>query len=324
MKAATYEHAGPAAEVLRLRRIEKPRPGPGQVLVRVVVSAVNPTDVKIRSGATPRDVDGFQVPHMDGAGVIEGVGPGVPAVRIGQRVWLMLAAHGNRWGTAAQFAVVPAERAVPLPDTASFDLGATLGVPALTAAHCLLVDGPIAGRDVLVAGGGGAVGRAAVQLARWAGARVAATVSGPHKARIAADAGAHPVVNYREPDAVDLLRDWSPRVDRIVELALTTNLDLDLSVSGPGTTIITYAAEGSDPVLPVRRCMTAGVTLRFMLLYTLTSAELAEAVRVVTAAVSAGALDAPPIVRFPLDEIVSAHLAQESGTVGRVLVDTVG
>ncbi len=201
MWAATFERTGPADEVLHVRRVDRPEPGPGQVLVRVAVSAVNPTDVKIRSGATPRDIDGFQVPHMDGAGVVEAVGAGVPPGRVGERVWLLLAAHASRWGTAAQWSVLPADRAVPLPADASLDLGATLGVPALTAAHCLFADGSITGRDVLIAGGAGAVGRSAVQLARWAGARVATTVSGPEKARLASAAGAHLVVNYREPGA---------------------------------------------------------------------------------------------------------------------------
>ena len=321
MQAATFESTGSAPEVLRVRAIERPEPGPGQVLVRVHVSAVNPTDTKIRSGATPREIDGFQVPHMDGAGIIEAVGPGVASSRVGERVWLMLAAHGSRWGTAAQWSVLPAERAVRLPADASFELGALLGVPAVTAAHCLFADGPLTGHDVLVAGGAGAVGRSAIQLARWAGARVATTVSGPAKAEIAAAAGADLVVNYRESDAADRLRAWSPRVDRVVELALGPNLDLDLAVAGEGTTIVTYAIDGPDPVVPVRRCMVAGVALRFMLLYTVTPAALVDAVRLVRAAVAAGALDLPPLQRFPLDAIAEAHLAQEAGPVGRVLVD---
>ena len=321
MRAATYESTGAAADVLRVRDVDRPVPGPGQVLVRVAVSAINPTDLKIRSGATPRDIDVFQVPHMDGAGLIEAVGEGVDEARIGQRVWLTLAAVQSRWGTAAQYSVVHADRAMPLPDGASFDLGATVGIPAVTAAHCLFGDGPIGGRDVLVAGGAGAVGRAAVELAAWAGARVAATVSGPEKARIAADAGADLVVNYREADAVQRLQEWTNGVDRVVEVALGPNLDLDLSVSRPGTVIVTYAIDGPDPVIPVRRCMVAGVALRFVLLYTVPLEDFAAAVRIVNQALSAGALTLPAITRFPLDQVAAAHQAQESGAVGRVLVD---
>lgn len=321
MTAATYRTYGPASQVLTVEQVVRPEPGPGQVRVRVSVSAVNPTDVKTRGGSTPRPIEGFQVPHMDGAGVIDAVGDGVDASRIGERVWVLLAAFGNPWGTAAQWAVVPADHAVALPEGVSLELGATLGVPAVTAAHCLFTQGSIAGKDVLVAGGAGAVGRAAIQLARWAGARVCATVSSAEKSAIALAAGAQHTVNYRDPDAAGQLAAWAPRVDRIVELALGPNLDLDLAVAGPGTGIITYAIDDDDPVLPIRRCMISGVTLEFMLLYTISQAALIDAVRLVERAVAAGALDLPPVTRFGLDEIVAAHEAQESGPVGKVLID---
>lgn len=320
MRAAAYQSEGPAAEVLRVIEVERPEPSAGEVRVRIAVSAINPTDVKGRAGHTPRPIDGFQIPHMDGAGTIDAVGPGVPTSRIGERVWLMLAAHSNRWGTAAQWCVVPQAKAIPLPDDASFELGATLGVPSVTAADCLFGDGPITGRPVLIAGGAGGVGRAAIQLARWAGARVCATVSGGAKGRIAQDAGAERVINYRSVDALEQLRTWSPHVDRIVELALGANLDLDLGLSRHGTTIVTYAIDGDDPVLPIRRCMGAGVRLRFMLLYTLAPTALAAAVDTVSAALAAGALDLPPVMTFDLDDIVAAQQAQEAGPVGRVLV----
>jgi NADPH2:quinone reductase len=321
MLAAVYEREGAAADVLEVREVARPDPGPGQVRVRVDVSAVNPTDVKIRSGGTPRPIDGFQIPHMDGAGVVDAVGSGVDPARVGQRVWLLLAAHGSRHGTAAQWTVVPESRAVPVPEGADLDVAATLGVPAVTAAHCLFADGSIAGRDVLVAGGAGAVGRAAVQLARWAGARVVATVSGPEKADVARAAGAHHVVNYRDADAADLVRAATPSPYRIVEVALAANLDLDLDVSSPGTTIVAYAVDGPDPTLPVRRCMTAGVTLTFVLLYTVPQPELDEAVALVSAALRDGALDAPPTRRFPLAEIAAAHQAQDGGVTGKILLD---
>lgn len=318
MLAATYAAQGPA-NVLTVHKVERPEPGPGQVRVRIRVSAVNPTDVKGRAGITPRPIDGFQVPHMDGAGIIDAVGAGVDEARTGERVWLMFAALG-KWGTAAQWAIVPAEHAIRLADDASFDLGATLGVPAMTAAVCLFGDGSLAGRDVLVAGAG-AVGHAAIQLARWAGARVVATVSGPHKAAIADQAGAHLVVNYREPGAAEAIRAWSPGIDRVVEVALGSNLDLDLAVCRRGATVVAYAIDGPDPVIPVRRCMTAGLVLRFLLLYSEPSAELTAATRTVSAAVAAGALTMPPVIRTPLSQVVDAHLAQEAGPVGKILVD---
>ena len=184
MKAASYDRYGPAAEVLEVRDVERPAPGPGEVLVKVALSGINPTDWKSRSGATPRPIDGFQIPHHDGAGVIEAVGDGVDPARVGQRVWLWLAAAGRRWGTAAEWTVVPQDQAVPLSGGASQELGACLGVPAMTAHWCLFADGPVAGKTVLVAGGAGAVGHFAIQLARHAGARVITTVSGPEKATL--------------------------------------------------------------------------------------------------------------------------------------------
>jgi NADPH:quinone reductase len=321
MLAAVYGGYGPARDVLDVREIERPEPGPGQVLVRVAVSAVNPTDVKTRSGRAMWPIEGFQVPHQDGAGVIEDVGPGVDAGRVGQRVWLLLAAHRNRWGTAAQYALVPSELAVPVPDDLSLDLAATFGVPAVTAADCLFADGPITGRDVLVAGGAGAVGRYAIQLARWAGARVCATVSSQTKAEVARTAGAHQVINYHDHDALDQLREWSTDVERIVEVNLGANVANDLAVSRPGTTAVVYATDGPAPEIPVREFMGKGLSLRFMLLYTLTEAARAAAVHAVSAAAADGAFTMPPLHRYALQDIAAAHEAQESGAMGKILVD---
>ncbi len=322
MRAAVYDKYGAAAEVLRVEDIDRPDPGPGEVRVRVELSGVNPTDWKSRSGATPRPIDGFQIPHHDGAGVIDAVGEGVDPGRVGQRVWTWMAAGGRRWGTAAQWTLVPARQAVPLPDSASAELGACLGVPALTAHRCLFADGPVEGKDVLVAGGAGAVGHFAIELAKYHGARVVATVSGPQKAELARSAGADLVVNYRDAGAAGQLKAFAPQMDRIVELALGANLDLDLAVSGPQTYIVDYAAESTDPVLPVRRCMTANVTLRFILLYGIPAEAADQAVADISRALAAGALTALPVTRFPLDQVVAAQEAVEAGTVGKVVVET--
>jgi len=321
VKAAIYERTGAAREVLRVTEVERPEPGPGEVRVRLRVSGVNPTDWKIRAGATPRALDEFQIPHHDGAGEIDAVGGGVDPGRVGQRVWVWLAASGRRWGTAAQWTVVPEHQAVPLPDSASLELGASLGVPALTAHRCLFADGPLADQTVLVAGGAGAVGHFAIELAKYAGARVLATVSSGEKAELASKAGADRVVNYRASDAVDQVRSFAQQFDRVVEVALGANLNLDLAVSGPETVIVTYAAEPNDPVLPVRACMTANVTLRFVLLYGVPRSLLATAVQDVSRAIAAGALSELPAHRFSLDDIAAAHEAVESGVVGKVFVD---
>jgi NADPH2:quinone reductase len=324
MRAALYDRHGSTREVLRVENIERPEPGPGEVRVRVEVSGVNPTDWKSRSGATPRPIDEFQIPHHDGAGVIDAVGEGVDPGRIGQRVWLYMAAGGRRWGTAAEWTVVPEHAAVPLPDSASAELGASLGVPAITAHRCLFADGPVEGKAVLVAGGAGAVGHFAIELAKRAGARVIATVSGPQKAELAAKAGADLVVNYREPDAAELIASFAgpEGVDHVVELALGANLQLDLAVvRRPDARIVTYAAESADPVLPVRACMTANVVLRFVLLYGVPPEALRQAARDISAALAEGALAELPVIKFPLDEIAAAHEAVEGeAVVGKVLV----
>jgi NADPH2:quinone reductase len=285
------------------------------------LSGVNPTDWKSRSGATPRPIGDFQVPHHDGSGIIDAVGAGVSGDRVGERVWTWLAASGSRWGTAAQWSVLPARQAVPLPDSASAELGASLGVPAMTAHWALFADGPVDGKSVLVAGGAGAVGHYAIELAKFFGARVAATVSGPAKAELARKAGADLVVNYRDAGAADQLREFAPQMDRIVELALGANMDLDLAVSGLRTHIVDYAAEAADPVLPVRRCMTASVSIRFILLYGIPAEAADEAVGDISRAAAAGALTELPVTRFPLEQVAAAHDAVQAGAVGKVLVE---
>jgi NADPH2:quinone reductase len=321
MRAALYDHYGPAAEVLRVEEVDRPEPGPGEVRVRIEVSGINPTDWKSRSGATPRPIDGFQIPHHDGAGVIDKVGEGVDPGRVGERAWTWLAAAGQPGGTAAQWSVLPERQAVRLPDGASAELGATLGVPAMTAHRCLFADGPVDGKTVLVAGGAGAVGHFAIELAKHAGARVITTVSGPAKAELAARAGADYVVNYTDADAAAQISALAGPVDRVIELALGANLALDLAVTRPHAHIVSYAAEPADPVLPVRACMTANVTLRFVLLYGVPAVALDQAARDITVALADGALTELPVTRFALDDIVAAQQAVEGGAVGKVLVE---
>lgn len=233
----------------------------------------------------------------------------------------MLAAAGNPWGTAAEYSVVPAERAVPLPEGASFELGAGLGVPAVTAWHCLAPGpGGLAGATVLVAGGAGAVGHAAIELAKHAGARVVTTVSSPEKAELAWAAGADLVVNYRDDDAIEQVQSFAERVDRIVEVALGANLELDVAVCGPGTVVTTYADEARDATIPTRRLMVANATLRFVLLYGVPAPEIAAAVAGVSAALHDGALSPLPAHRFGLDDVAAAQDAVQAGVVGKVLV----
>ena len=336
MKAIVYRESG-GPDVLQFVDRDVPEPGPGEVRVRLAVSGVNPTDWKTRSGASGPLRFPEVTPHLDGAGEIDAVGAGVDESRVGQRVWLYMAAAGRPTGTAADYTVVPAEKAVPLPDAASFDLGAALGVPALTAHRALTVaeDGPqrlrpgaLEGKVVLAAGGAGAVGHAVIQLARWAGATVISTVSGPDKARLATAAGAHHVVNYRTGDAAAEIRAIAPDgVDIIAEVALGANLAQDLAVLRTRGTISTYANDGGQPVaLDVRQSMMLNTRFQFLVLYTVGSQALAAAAEDVVAAVADRALPVGeehglPLVRFPLEQTADAHRAVENGAVGKVLVD---
>jgi NADPH2:quinone reductase len=320
MRAAYFEQRG-SSDVLKVADVERPEPGPGEVRVRLRWSGVNPTDWKSRSGLTASRAEGWQIPNHDGSGHIDAVGPGVDPGRVGQAVWVYMAAAGFRWGSAAEWTVISSERAVPLPEGVSLELGAMLGVPAMTAYHCVYADGRVAGNHVLVAGGAGAVGHFAIELARHGGARVATTVSTEEKAALARAAGADLVVDYRDPGAAKALQAYASRFDRIVEVALGANFDLDLGLSGPGTVIMTYASEAADPVLPLRRCMTANVTLSFVLLYGIGAEALAAAAAGVNAAAAAGALSELPIHRFALEDIAAAHDAVQAGVTGKVLVD---
>ncbi|SNT64118.1 NADPH:quinone reductase [Asanoa hainanensis] len=323
MLAAVYRDHGPAAEVLRIEELDTPSPGPGEVRVRVAYSGVNPTDWKTRSGtvAQPR-ASHLQVPNQDGSGVVDEVGPGVDPARIGQRVWLYMAAYKRVHGTAAQFTVIPSDQAIPLPDNASMRLGASLGVPAVTAHRCLFADGPLDGRTVLVAGGAGAVGRAAIQLALAAGATVISTVSSEAKADLAREAGARHVVDYRSPDAAEQIRAIAPEgVDRIIEVAPASNLALDLAVVAPNAMIVCYAAEPQPPQIVVRELMNRNLVLRFVLLYTMPDEAFQQAAADITAALTAGLLTPPPITVFPLSETAAAHDAVQAGAVGKVLIE---
>jgi NADPH2:quinone reductase len=321
--AARYERTGAAREVLRVEEVDTPEPGPGEVRVRIRVSGVNPTDWKSRAGATGRPpADGFQIPNQDGAGEIDAVGEGVDPARVGERVWVFFAAWQRPWGTAAQWTVVPAERAVALPAGASDDLGASLGIPAMTAHRCLLADGPVEGATVLVAGGAGAVGHAAIELGRWLGARVITTVSSDEKAALARAAGADEVVNYRAEEAAERIRAAAPGgVDRVVEVALAPNLALDLDVAAPNAAIVTYADTGGAAAVPPRRLMAPNLLLRFVLVYTMPPAAIAAAAHDVSAAVRDGALSTLPLHRFGLDDTAGAHDAVEAGAVGKVVID---
>ncbi|WP_151083522.1 NADPH:quinone reductase [Nocardioides cynanchi] len=338
MRAVAYRTTGDSS-VLEPTDLPIPEPGPGEVRVRVVVAGVNPTDWKARAGLTgPRDLPfDAVVPGQDGAGVVDAVGDGVSGLAAGDRVWVYLAQHGRPIGTAAEYAVVPEALAVRLPDSASYDVGASLGVPAMTAHRCLTVheDGPtrlapgaLSGRTVLVTGGAGAVGHAAIQLARWAGAEVITTISTEAKARLATAAGAHHVVSYTDGDPAAAIRGIAPEgVDLVVEVALIQNVDLLGAVLKTRGSVAAYAnTGGTEATLPFRSFMGLNARIQFVLLYTVGDAALRAAAEDVATAVAEGVLEVGddaglPLVRFPLDRTADAHDAVEQGAVGKVLID---
>ena len=336
MKAIVYSRTG-GPDVLELVERDVPEPGPGEVVVRVAVSGVNPTDWKSRqgdgSGAPPPA--GSQVPNQDGAGLVVATGNGVDPVLVGERVWIWEAAWQRPWGTAAEFITVPVRQTVLLGPTESYELGASLGIPFLTAHRCLTVGesmpdrlgpGALTGRTVLVQGGAGAVGNAAIQLAAWGEATVIATVSSPEKAQLAAAAGASHVINYRQQDVVTELRKIVPAgVDAIVEVA-AANAAIDAAVLGRYGAVAIYADSGGESVtVPVRPMMAPNARWQFVLVYTEPPAAKAVAVEDVAAAVVDGAIRVGseaglPLHRFPLERTADAHAAVQDGAVGKVLV----
>ena len=338
MRSIEYSLTG-GPEVLRLVEGPVPDPGPGEVRVRIHRSGVNPTDWKSRRGdQAGTAVQPPQVPNQDGAGVVDAIGQGVDTALLGLRVWIWEAAHRRpSGGTAQEYAVLPARHVVFLPDVASFDLGASLGVPFLTAHRCLTVteDGPtrlgpgsMDGRTVLVAGGAGAVGNAAIQLARWSDATVITTVSSPEKGHLAARAGADHVIDYRRQDVAAEVRAIAPDgVHTIVEVSPAVNAALDAEVLARHGSVAVYANNGGSTMeLPVRPSMVPNARWQFVLVYNAPEAWRARALDDVTAAVQDEAVRVGdqaglPLHHYPLEQVAEAHAAVENGAVGKVLID---
>ncbi|MCX7891472.1 MAG: NADPH:quinone reductase [Burkholderiales bacterium] len=327
MRAAFYEAKGPARAVLRVGERPAPEPAPGEVRVRVHVSAVNPSDTKARGGYRGNVTMPFPlvIPHQDGAGVIDKVGPGVDPARVGERVWVYEANLGRPFGTAAELTTVPAHKAVRLPDGVGFETGACLGIPAMTAHRCVLADGPVAGRTVLVQGGAGAVGYYAVQIAKLGGARVIATVSRDEQAGRAREAGADAVVNYKAEDVAARVRAITgveAGVDRVIEVAFGVNVRTDVALLKPNGVIAAYASDAvHEPQIPFWPMLAKDLTVRFVLVYAMPRQAHDEAASFITDALARGALRHQIFRVFPLDEIAAAHEATEAmANVGKVLV----
>lgn len=322
MRAAYYEKTGPASAVLRVGELPDPEPGPGEVLVRVAVSGVNPSDVKKRAGAMPAPAAYPRiVPHSDGAGEIVAAGAGVDPGRVGERVWLWNAQWGRAWGTAAELVALPADQAVPLPDGVGFDTGACLGIPART--------GWVAanwgeGRPVLVQGGAGAVGAVAVAAAAARGAEVIATASGAEKAAFARAAGARHVIRRDREDVAAAVADLTAGqgVGHIVEVDFGANWRADAAMLATNGTIAAFSAPSAPRFeLDYYAFAAKAARLRFVQVYLLEEEERRAAEAGIAAMLGAGTLPVRIAARFPLERIAEAHEMQERGCFGQVVVD---
>ena len=324
MKAVIYQQTGSAAEVLKIVDWDKPAPTAGKVLVKIHASGVNPTDTKTRAGIFPIQGEWSHVmPHHDGAGVIEAVGTGVSEDRIGQRVWL----HSIQWsggdGTAAEYAVALEENAIVLPDNVSFEAGATFGVPLLTAYYAVTMDGPVAGKMLLVQGGAGAVGNYAIQIAKQKGATVIATVSSAVKGDAARAAGADHVINYKEDDIVTRVQEITSGsgVDHIIEVNLSANATLLPDLIKNGGFVAAYGSDDFEAAFPMVGAVIQQMRFGFFIVFMLPRDVLSAATNDLTVMLEAGQINAPIYARFPLEQTAQAHdTVDDKATIGNVVV----
>ena len=326
MRAAVYERTGPAGEVLTIEELPTPTPGPHEVRVKVSWSGVNPSDVKSRAGVRTKTLPFPRiVPHSDGAGVIDQVGDGVDPGRIGEHVWVWNAAWARAYGTAAEYVVLPAPQAVPLPGGVDLAAGACLGIPALTAYHAVTVDGGVAGKSVLVAGGAGAVGHYAIQFAKLTGAKqVIATVSNEKKAALARAAGADVVVSYKTEDLVKSCLESTGGfgLDRIVEVDFAANVRADLAALRPEGDIIVYGSGASEVSVPFMPAIVKHARVRFFIVYNLSHEDRMRAITDLTQLLGTNSLVHNIAVRLPLARIAEAHdLVEHGRVIGNVILE---
>ncbi|MGB0657923.1 MAG: NADPH:quinone reductase [Gammaproteobacteria bacterium] len=325
MKAAWYEKIGAAAEVLQVGEIDNPQPNEGEVLVELKTSGVNPSDVKTRAGARGELQFPQIIPHSDGGGIITQVGQGVDQGRIGERVWIWNGAFGRAHGTCAEMIALPSDQAVSLPDETSFEAAACLGIPASTAYYGMLCDGSVESQTILVTGGAGAVGYYGIQLAKWSGATVITTVSGDEKAKVASDAGADLIINYREEDVVSAIKDFTndEGVDRILEVEFGGNLSVSEEVIKPNGTVAAYGSVAvMEPSLPFYNLMFKGVKLNTYLIYIVSESDRSMIVNGLNEAMNDGALNHIITESYALDDIIDAHQSMESNQViGNIVIN---
>ena len=327
MKAAWFESFGAAVDVLCIGEQEKPVAGDGEVLVRLECSAVNPSDVKKRAGSMPELLDdGPVIPHSDGAGVVEATGDGVSADRIGERVWVYEAQYARRVGSAAEYVAIDSRRAVRLPDNSSFEIGACIGIPVMTAHRCVFADGPVEAQTLVITGGVGRVGYYALQWAAQAGARVIATASNETDAEKCRLAGAYAVVNHRDADwaAQVIAANGGARVDRVIDVEFGANLPAVLDMIRTSGMIVTYSSTVvTEPKLPFYRMMFMDLTIRMVIVYAMPESAKQAAIDDIDQALREDRLKHQVAHVLPLDDIVRAHeLIEQGGFRGCVIVKT--
>ena len=316
MRATYYERNGSAREVLQIGEIDTPEPGSGEVRVRLKTSGVNPSDVKARQGSIRKIAFPRVVPQSDGAGVIDAVGDGVPSSRVGERVWTWNGQWKRPFGTGAQCIVLPAAQAVPLLEAVSFEVGACLGIPALTAYHAVSLSGISKGANVLISGGAGAVSHYAIQFAKMRGATVLTTISSDAKAALARGAGADHSIDYKREDVgarVAQLTDGRG-VDSILEMDLTANAKLIPAVIRQHGNVVVYGT-GFEANVPAGFCLINGITFKFFLIYEIVKAGRDAAIEEITGLLTHGRLLHNVAMSFPLEDSIAAHEAVESGKV---------
>lgn len=321
MRAAYYERNGAARAVLQVGEVETPQAGPGEVRVKLVASGVNPSDVKSRAGLTRKIAWPRLIPQSDGAGAIDQVGDGVPASRIGERVWVWNGQWKRAFGTAAEYIALPAAQAVKLPDAVSFEEGACLGIPAMTAIHAVTLAQVAKDTMLLVSGGAGSVSQYVIQFAKLAGAHVIATVSSEEKANVAREAGADYCIDYKRENVGERVTEYTTKrgVDAVIEMDLAANAKLIPQVLRPKGSVVIYGTAG-DTVLPAHFCLTQSIRLQFFLVYELDEAERTHALGSIDRALAAGLINRVAQPTYPLTEIAAAHEAVERGTIGNVIV----
>ena len=326
MRAAWIEKFGAATDALQVGELDTPTAGPGEVLVRLHTSGVNPSDVKKRAGSFPNLLDGgLVIPNSDGAGIIEAVGEGVDVSRVGERVWVYQAQFARRFGTAAEYVALDSSRAALLPDNAGFDVGACLGIPAMTAHRCVFADGDVQGLTIVITGAAGRVGYYAVQWASQAGATVIATASNEEDAAACTAAGAAHVVNHRSDTFADdiLAANNGLRVDRAIDLEFGANLATWIAAVKTSGTIATYGSVAvPEPTLPFFQLMYMDMNIRFIIVYAMPETAKQDAIAAIETALANGDLQHRIAATFPLQDIAAANELIEKGTIrGAVILN---